>query len=35
MEVASERYGLNRDWRRLDTTQFRVPAKAGDLLALL
>jgi DNA repair photolyase len=35
MEVASERYGLNRDWRRLDTTQFRVPEKTGDQLALL
>jgi DNA repair photolyase len=35
MELARERYGLAGEWRRLDVTQFRVPEKAGDQMALL
>ena len=33
-KVATARLGLNRDERRADATQFRVPPKAGDQLAL-
>jgi DNA repair photolyase len=31
---ASERYGLNQRWAPLDVSQFRVPPRAGDQLAL-
>ena len=31
-ELACRRLGLNREDRRLDTSQFRVPAVAGDQL---
>ena len=34
-ELACARLGLNRSWAPLDLTQFRVPDKAGDQLALL
>jgi DNA repair photolyase len=33
-ELACARLGLNRSWAPLDLTQFRVPEKAGDQLAL-
>jgi DNA repair photolyase len=34
-ELACARLGLNRSWSPLDVTQFKVPQKAGDQLALL
>ena len=34
-ELACARLGLNREWKPLDVTQFRVPEKAGDQMALL
>ena len=33
-KLSSERYGLNKRWAPLDVTQFRVPPRAGDQLAL-
>ena len=34
-EIATRKLGLTGRWDGLDTTQFRVPPKAGDQLSLL